>query len=115
MPYKRKCDKCGKEIELLFRPVENRPVYCERCFIVVTEEEIESIAESFNKITSEKELKEAIEFLAFRESQLITTPAFRDIRNLTRRIINQKIKRKDKRDEVLRLLRVEEVKRKVVD
>ncbi|MBI4159076.1 hypothetical protein HY500_02340 [Candidatus Woesearchaeota archaeon] len=71
--------------------------------------------ESFNKITNEEKLKEAIEFLAFRENQLIITPTFKNIRDLVRKIINQKIKRKDKKDEILRLLRVEEVKRRIVD
>jgi len=32
-----------------------------------------------------------------------------------RKIINKNIKRKDKRDEILRLLRVEEVKRRIVN
>src|SRR3989344_654175 len=103
MPYQKNCDKCGEMIELQYGPVENRAVYCKRCFIVISEEEIEAIVESFNKITDEEKLKEAIEFLAFKESQLIVAPTFKNIR------------RKDKRDEILRLLRVEEVKRRIVN
>jgi len=102
-------------IELQYGPVENRAVYCKRCFIVISEEEIEAIVESFNKITDEEKLKEAIEFLAFKESQLIVAPTFKNIRDLVRKIINKNIKRKDKRDEILRLLRVEEVKRRIVN
>ena len=76
---------------------------------------IRNNTKSFNKITDEEKLKEAIEFLAFKESQLIVAPTFKNIRDLVRKIINKNIKRKDKRDEILRLLRVEEVKRRIVN
>ncbi|HOK00439.1 MAG TPA: type IV secretion system DNA-binding domain-containing protein [Candidatus Pacearchaeota archaeon] len=64
--YNAKCSSCGKNIKLIFKPEENKPVYCKSCLKKIKDRQNQK--DDFKKELSEKEEIEKKEFLSLEEA-----------------------------------------------
>src|SRR3989344_1679492 len=47
------CDNCGNPIKLFFKPDKNRPVYCKKCNLVLSEQRYQSMIASLKAMLNE--------------------------------------------------------------
>ena len=101
--YNDFCDNCDKPIKLLFKPVEDKPLFCKKCALALTERDIESTITSLKVNKDERFLERGAEFLAFEELKLIQDQwqKINNIKKEIRKRLAKEIKNKDELNKIL--------------